>query len=357
MRGGAEVKYFSLGRAATKGDGPIRYSLRIPVWPGDNVRIEAIENLALGDAHETTIAGQKVQIEKRDHFLILKMQDFPSIQAADAMWSHLSIALIRLSAVTGAALQFPVPLAKIARGDDPNIQFREQIRESEYPIYWTRRSDGTRTDGGIFPQDACILPEHERIWEYSLSFGKIQQIVKLSQVDDFLSESKKFPVGVTEHNAIRMASQALWLACTANDRRIQYVLFAVTLEILAGQEEVPNWATAIPDTMAAIRKVVNSHAKSIPKDTHEKLLNAIGWIGAPTDAERVNGLVMRSFGIHAKNAPEAQILLRELAGIRKQRAKLVHRGGFLTVPTADENERLREIVTKALDQRIRECGV
>jgi hypothetical protein len=351
------MKYFPLGRAATKGDGPIRYSLRIPVWPGDNVRIEGIENLALGDAHETTIAGQKVLIEKRDLFLILKMLDLPSIEAAEAMWSQLSIALIRLSAVTGAALQFSVPLAKIARGDDQNIQFREQIRESEYPIHWTRRSDRTRTDGGIFPQDACILPEHERIWEYPLSFGKIALNVKLSQVDEFLLQSRDFPVGVAEDNAIRMASLALWLACIANDRRVQFVLLVTTLDILASDEKASNWTETIRDVISELQDVIRSKSTGTSDGILTKLSRKIDEIGVPGMADRIRNLVLRANGQGHIDATETKRLTKEVNQLLGKRAAIAHGGKFLIVPTGAENERLREIVTKALDQRMRDCGV
>lgn len=351
------MKYFPLGRAATKGDGQIRYSLRIPLWPGDNVRIEAIENLASGDAHEITIAGQKVLIEKRDLFLILKVLDLPSIEAAEAMWSQLSIALIRLSAATGAALQFPSPLAKIARGDDPNIQFREKLRESEYPTHWIRRSDTTRTDGGIFPLDAYILPEHERIWEYSLSFGKIARNVNLSQVGDFLFKSRDFPTGVAGDNAIRMASLALWLACTANDPRIQFVLLVTTLDILASDENLSKWTETIRDVISEIQDVIRLKSIGTSDGALTKLSRKINEIGNPGMAERIRNLLHRANGKGPIDATEKKRLTKEVNQLLGKRAAIAHGGKFLDVPTGNEIERLREIVTKALDQRMLDCDV
>src|SRR6202008_1871905 len=129
----------------------------------------------------------------------------------------------RLSAETGAALPFPSSLADVARLDDPNLRFREQLQDSDYPSHWTKRADGTRTDGGIFATDACILPEHERIWEYPLFLGKVLHTFNFSQLSKHVSDSRNFRSEVAEDNSIRVASQALWVACAQYGRRIRFV--------------------------------------------------------------------------------------------------------------------------------------
>lgn len=351
------MKYFPLGRPATEGSGPIRYSLRVPVWPGENVQISEVENLTAGDVYKTRIASQNALIEKREHFLVFKIQGLKSIAAAEDMWHQLSIALIRLSSSIGAALQFPIQQTEIARNDDPNIHFREQIKESEYPLNWTRRSDGTRTDGGIFPTGAYILPEHERIWEYNIWFGRIRRIVSLSNVSEFTSESKNFPANAIENNSIQMASHALWLACSANDRRIQFILLITTLDILARDENLPNWTVAIGEIISDIQGVIRAKLGGSPEGLLLRLSRSIAEIGSPGMADRIRSLTLRAFGSPQKDSLDAKNVIKEVNNALGKRAALAHGGKFLCIPTAAENNRLREIVAKALDQRMRDCGL
>jgi hypothetical protein len=345
-----------MGRAATQGVGPTRYTLRIPVWSEENVRVDGLERLDVGGTTSTNIAGQITIIEKREQFLIFKMPDFATIDAAKAMSANLAIALIRLSAETGAALSFPSPLEEIARGDDPNLRFREELQDSEYPSHWAKRVDGTRTDGGLFAIDACILPEHERIWEYPLFFGKALRTLNFSQISKHVSDSKNFRAGVAENNSIRVASQALWAACAQSDRRIKYVLLVTTLEILAGSEEVPDWTATLPHIISDIQDFIRSKSNAVSEDMLKKLSRKIDEIRAPGMADRIRSLVLRSFGHSDENEPKAKVLKKEVSSILGKRGALIHGGKFQSLPTADENERLRVIVGAALDRRLHDFG-
>jgi hypothetical protein len=318
--------------------------------------VNGLEKLNAGDTTTTNIAGKVTSIEKREQFLILKMTDFTSIDTAKIMWAHLAIGLIRLSAATGLALQHPSSLAEIARRDDPNVRFREQLQDCDYPSHWTKRPDGTRTDGGIFATDACVLPEHERIWEYPLFLGKIHHTFNFSQLSKYVSDSSNFKAGVAEDNSIRVASQALWRACAQDDRRIKYVLFFTTLEILAESEEVPNWAATLPDLISEIHGLLRSKSNGRSEEMLEKLSRKIDEIGTPGMADSIRSLVLRAFGLREKSSSEARELTKEMNRVLGKRGALVHRGKFLSIPTADENERLRTIVTVALDRKLHDYG-
>lgn len=350
-----EKKYSVMGWAATKGSGPPRYTLRVPVWPADNACVLSLEGLSLGDTTPADVAGQMTSIEKREHFFIFKMLDFPAIESAKAMYMQLAIGLIRLSAATGAALQFQSLLADIARDGDPNLAFREQLHDSEYPSDWTTRADGTRTDGGIFAWDACILPEHERIWEYPASFAKPSPSISLSQLSKYVADAPAFEAAA-EHQSIRLAAQALWVACAQIDRRVKYVLLVTTLEILAENEGTSNWAAPLTQTVAEIHAIVQSKATSVPNEILQKFSRKIDEIGRPAMADKIRSLVLRAYGFTVNDGPKARDLIKEVNGIMGRRGALVHGGKFLTIPSADENERLRAIVAAALDQRLQDVG-
>jgi hypothetical protein len=353
----SEMNLFMMGRAATQGIGPTRYTLRIPVWPADNILVDGLEKLNVGDTTTANIAGQITTIEKREHFLIFKMPDFTSIDTAKAFSAYLAIALIRLSAATGAALPFSSPLADIARRDDPNLRFREQLQDSEYPSHWTERADGTRTDGGIFATDACVLPEHERIWEYPMFFGKALHTFNFTQLSNHVWDARNFQAGATENNSIRVASQALWVACAQYDRRIKYVLLVTSLEILAESEEVPNWTAALGHIISEIHDLIrSSKPNAVSEELLKKLSRKVDEIGTPGMADRIRSLVLRAFGLRDMNGPGGKDLMKEVNTILRQRGALVHGGKFLSAPTADENERLRIIVAAALDRRLQDFG-
>lgn len=333
------MKFF--GQAATEGAGPISYTLRIPLWTADNALVEEFKDLTEGTILELTISGMKVLVEKRRFFEVLRVPGFPSIESARSKWRQLVIALVRFSIASRVALGFPMELSEIGREDDPNRQFRELLRDSVYPISWGVRADGSRTDGGIFPECAYILPEHERIWEHKDILVKTWRPCRILELDKFLSESKSFPVGAAENERIETASQAFWSALSQHDRRIQYVLYITALEILADDENVENWAEPVRPLFPDIQTLIRSKLTPGTKAVFQRFEDAIKHIGKPGSVAKTRNLIRRTLGTE-----------KEASEIWGTRSKIVHGGGFSEMPTADECEALRKIVAAALDCKL-----
>ncbi len=349
------MSLFVKGRPATQGTGPPRWTLRIPLWLADNVRVGELEKLRVGDTTTISIAGRTTTIERRESFYVLRMSNFMSDSAANDMWRDLSLALVRLSARTGAALQFPSPLAEIAREGDPNFRFRDQLQDSDYPPDWSKRVDGTITDGGIFPHDACILPEHERIWEYPIFWGRVLRVCNLAQLDELALDSRGLRACADE-DSIRTAARALWVACAQPDRRVRYILLVTTLEILASDEKLPNRTADVERIVAQIRVYTSANSDDPLDHLLQELSKKLRQIRAPGMADKIRSLVLKAFGNHDTDTRESKELTGEVNGILRKRAFLAHGGKFLSPPTADENERLQTIVARALDQRLRDLA-
>jgi hypothetical protein len=275
--------------------------------------VDGFENLNVGDTASFDIEGQAAGIEQREQFLVLKIPNISSVDNGKLMFAQLAVALVRLSAETGAALQFPNYLVDIARANDPNLRFREALPESEYPADWNKREDGTRTDGGIFAVDACILPEHERIWEYPNSFGKIVRLFNFSHLSKRMSGVRLVAHDVANDNSICLASAALWAACAQYDRRIAFILLVTTIEILASREKVPTWVTVeLEIIISEIRDFIQSKSNVVPEQMLEKFSRKFEEIGITTIADRIRGLVLRSFGHLDANEQSAKDLIKEV---------------------------------------------
>ena len=342
---------FLFGRPATGGNGPERYTVRIPLWLAENAKLGALEKLGLDETINFRLARQTAVIEKRHDFVVLKIPDLTSQTAAEDIAGQVAIGLIRFSARKGVAIHFPFPPSNVARSEDPNLWLRERLQDSEYPRDWERRSDGTVTDGGIFPSETCILPEHERIWEYPMYFGRVIRPFTLDEVNGAVEEADSFVPDAARDPTILTAAQTLGVACGQQDRRLTCLLLIAALDVLAQDESVTKWPD-LNDIVAEIQNLLNKH-----RDADEARSNFIQKLsqrieGGPPMAERIRTLVLRALGVQQTDSFEGKAVIAEVNQILRWRAKLAHGGGFREMPTATENERLRSIVAAALDAKL-----
>jgi hypothetical protein len=349
------MNFFSVGRPATDGKGPERYSVRFALWIPSNATLNGIEHLSENQSIAATVAGRNATLEKRHDFVIFRITGVESYAAAQALANQVATGLIRFSAQKGMAIQFSFPPSEIVRDRDQLFDFRERLEPTNYPSDWIVRADGTRTDGGIFAHQTCILAEHERIWEYPAYFGKIIRPFNLQEVGTVIEESSRFASSAM-NNAVLCGVRALWAACAQDDRRLTYILLVTALDVLAEDENVKNWADDLKDVIEAMNDAIAKHSGDQDK-LIEKLSRKVDEIGRPGMADRVRSLVLRAFGIQERNSPEAQKLVSEINKVLGKRGSLAHGGKFLEAPTADENERLRVIVATALNTKLTDSGV
>ena len=354
----SKMPNFLFGRPATGGNGPERYTVRIPLWLAENAQLAALEKLGLDETISFRLSGQTAVIEKRHDFVVLKIPNLTSRTAAEEIAGQIAIGLIRFSARKGVAMQFPFPPSDVARSEDPNLWLREGLQDSEYPSHWKRRSKGTITDGGIFPSETCILPEHERVWEYPMYFGRIIRPFTLDEVNGAVEESDSFVPGAARDPTILTAAQALWVACGQQDRRLTCLLLIAALDVLAQGESVTSWPD-FTDILAEIRCLLKKHcdADAARSGLIQKLSQRISKdFGKPGMGDSIRHLVLRAMGADEPDSPEARKLTKEVNEVLAWRSKLAHGGGFRKMPTATENERLRSIVAAALHAKLNDLS-
>lgn len=347
-----KVNYYPLGRPVTSGSGEERYTIRLPLWLADNVVFSALNAIAVNDSIPLTMAGRRARLEKRHNFSVLFVTEFKSEIEAREVADQIALGLIRLASSNKVAIQFSYPPVDV---DLSNSMFRDNLTPEVYPPEYSLRGDETRTDGGIFPSNTCILPEHKRIWEYPTSFGRVSRPLEMQDLTDAVTSARSLPTAAVNQTEFLKAVQALWAACSQGDRRLQNILLITTLEALAHFEKVSNWTEPISEQLKAILSFANSlRVEPSSAALLKKLSAKIEHAGDPGLIDRIQELIPRAIGPTSDEA--MQKLIKEINSSYGKRSSLVHGGDFLNAPPADANERLFEIVRKCLDLKIEETG-
>jgi hypothetical protein len=322
-----------IGKLASQGKGPQRYSIRLPLWPAENVCFKEAESLHLDECLRFSVMDRDAEIEKREVFLILWIRDFATESEARNFLSRVALGLIRLAAEKTAAIQFQHLVTEIAMGPhDPNLPFRERLDPAMYPPDWNIREDGSRTDGGIFSHGTYIIPEHQRIWEYNLCFMRVIRPIGAS---DFVRAIEKLsdanPAAVLADQPAVRAIRAFWDACAEPDRAERYVQLVKTLDTLTGDDRAGKPGGQILKEIKDI--IISAKTQSASR---EELIKALQDIDSKIPIAMSN----RIRALMAKVFPDDNELPGKVLGLR---GKFAHQGGQQP-PPADEVEELHKVV-------------
>jgi hypothetical protein len=126
------------------------------------------------------------------------------------------------------------PLSKVERNESVNTRVRDAFAEQVHPE-WKRRADGSVTDGGIWPNQSCVLAEHERIWEYPVLWAKpVRELTAEDFQKAFITANARRNLDTAlDDERLKAATKFLNLANGEPSRETGYVLFATVLEILS----------------------------------------------------------------------------------------------------------------------------
>jgi hypothetical protein len=218
------------GLPATRGTGPEEYTARVAF------EMSAFDQLKDG-LSSFELGGFPARLDRRDHFYVLRVTGFASSDVAERFSRVIRGAMTELSARKGATFLVQ-PILPIDRNEVPtNVQIRDGLAAQHYPA-WNRRPDGSITDGGIWPHQSCILPEHERIWEYPLLWGKPLREITVDLFQSAVTSAHSRPNLATalEDQRLQAAAKFLNLANGEPNREVGFVLYATVLETLADED-------------------------------------------------------------------------------------------------------------------------
>src|SRR5579871_3380672 len=102
--------------AASRGTGPEQYSIRLPVWLAENVRLKELETVDIGQSVRFRIAGRDADIERRESFLIFWIRGFDTESEARTFLDRVALGLVRLAEQKTAAIQFCHTVGDISVG-------------------------------------------------------------------------------------------------------------------------------------------------------------------------------------------------------------------------------------------------
>jgi hypothetical protein len=238
-------------KPASAGTGPETYAIHLPLWPGTRVHAPELDGIAIWESAIVELARRPVSIERRESYFILHIRGFRTEQTARGFLEKLACSLIQWSIKQRATIRFsPIP-EPILTSDDPNRSFRESLREDLYPG-WRKREDGTITDGGICPEQTCIIPEHKRIGEYPAFYARSIAPFKLNELTVAIENSFGGNARILEDEPLLLALEVTWTAFDQLDRRVRFILLMTALETLAASElaeETPEYLLQIVEEL------------------------------------------------------------------------------------------------------------
>jgi hypothetical protein len=248
-----------MGKPASPGTGSERYALHIPLWIGTGIQADELGRIPMWEAAPTSIGRYQASVERRESYFILRIPGFPSEKEAHEAFDVLASALIQWSLRNGATIRFPPILEPILTSNDPNLRFRENLSNEQYPG-WGRREDGSITDGGIYPEQACIIPEHKRIWEHPAFYARRVVLLRLDQILSRGPERESV-VGVLRDDYILLVIEVLWTAFDQVDKRVKFILLMTALETIAGGEPAGDPPEYLREVTAELKAVVAQRRK------------------------------------------------------------------------------------------------
>jgi len=248
-----------MGKPASQGTGSERYALHIPLWIGTEIQADELGRIPIWKSVPTNIAGYPATVERREFYFILHVPGFPSEKEAGDFFDVFASTLIQWSLRNSATIRFPPILEPVLTSNDPNLWFRKHLSSEQYPG-WNRSEDGSITDGAIHPEQACLIPEHKRIWEYPAFYTRRVVPLKLDQV--FVeSPERKNGVRVLRDDYILLVTEVLWTAFDQIDRRVRFILLMTALEIIAGGEPAGDPPEYLRKVTAELKSVVAQRRK------------------------------------------------------------------------------------------------
>jgi hypothetical protein len=337
-----------VGKKASLGVEPVSYSLRFPFSLGTQVRSRWLSDIPTWEFRNIVLTGHAARVEKRESYFVLWVEGFPTEKEAENFLNGLACGLIEWSSQKKAAIRFSAFPELILTSDDPHLWFRENLQPSEYGE-WSRRQDGSITDGGIYAEQTCIIPTHKRIWEYPAFYGRIVIDFELQDLEATSHGQTTVPARALQDETFLLAIETFWTALDQLDRRVRFILLMTTLEILAqsqpGMEAPENLRTLTEELKSLIAK---RREENVLKDRQqfERCIRKIEEITDTSISAKLRQFLCRVSGIDpAKATPERASLYKEVNGLYGIRSALAH-GGKMRIREAKFWQSLSEGVSK-----------
>jgi hypothetical protein len=219
------------GSRATLGSGPNEYTARIVF------EISSLDHLKDDSGGSFDLVGYPARINRQDHFYILRVEKLSTKDQAETLMRVIQGAMMELSAKNGLTLWLH-PVLPVERNEiQMYARIRDGLAEQNHPE-WSRRLEGGVTDGGVWPDQSCILAERERIWEYPALWHKPIRELTVAALQDAVAGAKgrhNLDLALNDRR-LSAATKFLNFANAEPNREVGFILFATVLEILADQE-------------------------------------------------------------------------------------------------------------------------
>jgi hypothetical protein len=324
----------------TRGCGPETYSLYVPLFFGDIHRLDGFTN-AHGEPTPFELFGVTATLATSPTVSLLRIGDWSTEDEAEQAFGDLRKLLLHLVSSQGAAIFGGRHLDAVDRQAHP---IRDYFPNDHY-LPWSPRSPPT--DGGIWPSQTCILPEHERIVEYPVGFGRQVKIIDPNVFQ--LAEIGSGDVGDQPTSPDERLMLAVDLIAEGNGQRsrtLELLNLVRALEVLTKPANVvpriraivDHWDSEIDDRISEISEELSESFASDLK----RLLDRLGFLRQESISESLVSLAGASYPYappqsQFRQPDDSAQAVREVYDVR---SKLIHTG---TVPKKGGREGIERI--------------
>jgi Apea-like HEPN len=231
----------------TAGTGSPRYSIYCPIFFHDIHRLDGFE--VAGGPSEFELLGRVATLEREPStgYAFLRVRSWPTEDEANEAYLELCAGVAQAIAVGRIACSVCGPLQLIDRGTD---EFRNNLGEQAYRG-WPERAPPS--DGIIWPYNACILPEHERIVCHPMTWGQEIRIITPNVLSGCIGDAnRRFPAMPSLPERVRLALSLVAQANAQREPSVELVNLVYALEAIALESDnhpsivqlISTWSTA-----------------------------------------------------------------------------------------------------------------
>lgn len=323
-------------KPVSRGTDPESYTIQLPLFLSEIGRFMEMDGVE-GNIVQFTLGGRTATVERKDHFYVVRVGGFNTQVEAEAFLRRVAVALFLLTIRQKSGLHFDPDLEPV------EIEANRPIRDMFPPeMYgnWGKREDGTYTDGGIWPMSTTIYPEHQRIVEYKMLWGRKVDDLKTKYISETFDLAADYfdPEAVIGDQRLCLALRLYASAQRHPDARARFVSLVTVLEILGGERR--HVSASVLDVIEELAKIVRGardrHSKSSSCGGHvygelDRLLSGVGELRKKSISVSVRDYVYEK--LYADGCPVSGVeeIPREVSDERMKeiyavRSSLVHAG-------------------------------
>ena len=243
------------------GEGPERYSIRLPFTVSPDRKLDLPEEGSAADVEE-----YRVTILREDPGFRLAAEPFREADDAERAWPRLRAAILRAALLHRVGIRFPSSLDRAREYDQPG-----PIADESAAAPLAKKRGWTETDGDYDAGTPTIVPEHKRLFRFGAGAVRVSISLSAERLAEAICEG--LTLSCVEHleadEKLQLGLDLYTSSFFESSRRVKVVRLVTVLDALAEPGQTPPRAL---EAWGAARQLVaqmaSGHEQGTPEGEH-----------------------------------------------------------------------------------------